>query len=152
MGREHWTKGIITFLWNTCVLTHDFVEGYSTKTWSLCKLCIESWGRMLGTYISKWLPCTLYMGAGALARVERREGFIVAVTVCMSRSLAWWCKMGRHWEKVQLVFVFSRNDFTLNEHLRRLLEWAPYFSTAFCSSNGIAVLRGASCFNALINF
>lgn len=32
MGREHWTKGINKFLWNTDVLTHDFVGGYSSNT------------------------------------------------------------------------------------------------------------------------
>lgn len=32
MGREHWTKGRNKFLWNTGVLTHDFVGHCSSNT------------------------------------------------------------------------------------------------------------------------
>lgn len=57
-GQQDWISFSGTLVFWPLILLGVAVQILSTKTWSLCKLCIRGWGKMLGTYISKWIPCT----------------------------------------------------------------------------------------------
>lgn len=153
---EHWTKGMSKFLWNTGVLTHDFLGGYSLNTEYKNSKSLQTVYWKLRENAGN-----LHIQMTALYLVPRYKVQVLVLwcTWREGKELLWleWCGCpGHRLSDVRWVdtgrmssLSLSINDFTLNKHLSRLLEWAPSSSPAFCSSNGIAGLRRVSCFNAL---